>query len=151
MSNLHPDAPTEGNATNPYNSGHNMMLGRPIELLVQRLDAVVLVLKTCIGDQCRWPWKQLHPNGQVNTLTDALDPQYDSFYAHTYKVAQVGWEECYWGYNHKSNSDGGPMDSTCYNASSSHSQFQPNYNANPMLRLKTSSPPGSKPQFLKGF
>ncbi len=97
MTNLHPDAPSEGNMTNPYDRGMNTLLGVPTEKLIERLDALVLVLKSCVGESCRWPWKQLHPNGGVNNLMDALKPQYDTYYSHSYAVAKVGWQHCYEG------------------------------------------------------
>lgn len=117
MTNLHPDAPVEGNGTNAYNSGMKTMLGRPIDVLVHRLDALVLVLKTCVGDTCRWPWKQLHANGKVNTLMDALDEQYDAFYANSYAIAKVGWEDCYSAYTHKDNKKFPGPDATLYSVS----------------------------------
>lgn len=114
LTNLHPDAPVDGNATNAYNSGMDTLLGRPIDLVIHRLDALVLVLKTCVADECRWPWKQLHSNGKVKTLTDALDEKYDKFYANSYAVAKVGWEKCYSGYSLKTRYLGPGPDSTLY-------------------------------------
>ncbi|KAF2098540.1 alkaline phosphatase-like protein, partial [Rhizodiscina lignyota] len=86
LTNLHPDAPTEAGQTNAYHRGMNTLLGRPIEQLIHRLDAVVLVQKSCKTEQCRQPWKQLHPNGTVSNLIDALDEKYDAFYNHSYQV-----------------------------------------------------------------
>lgn len=119
MTNLHPGAPVEGNGTNAYGSGMNTMLGRSIDELVHRLDALVLVLKTCVGDQCRWPWKQLHADGKVNTMMDALDEQYDKFYANTYAIAKVGWEDCYSAFTHKDNKKFPGPDATLYSVSAS--------------------------------
>lgn len=41
--------------------------------LVNRLDALLLVLKTCRAEACRDPWRILHPDDRsVKTLADAL-------------------------------------------------------------------------------
>ena len=88
----------EAGQANAYHSGMNGMLGRPIDRLLHRLDALVLVLKTCTGNECRWPWRQLHPDNVVQNLTAALDVRYDEFYANSYKQARVGWLECYTGF-----------------------------------------------------
>ena len=109
MSNLHPEAPTPnyGNVThgddgqvvipNAYYGGAKTLLTRPTWNVIHRLDALVLVLKTCKANVCREPWKQLHPGGSVNTLIDALDEKHDSFYTNSYNVAKVGWHQCYTG------------------------------------------------------
>ncbi|KAL1623953.1 hypothetical protein SLS56_008078 [Neofusicoccum ribis] len=52
-----------------------------------RLNALLLVTKSCAEDTCREPWTVLQPpasltNGKVvTTLEEALDPAYDDFYA----------------------------------------------------------------------
>ncbi|KAL2809390.1 alkaline-phosphatase-like protein [Aspergillus granulosus] len=48
--------------------------------LLDRLDGLLLVLKSCGGRTCIEPWKQLHPDGSVRTLSEALNPKYDLFY-----------------------------------------------------------------------
>ncbi|KAK5099074.1 hypothetical protein LTR24_001475 [Lithohypha guttulata] len=45
-----------------------------------RLDALLLVLKTCKGNTCVQPWKVLHPDGTVNSLKDAMSRDYQCFY-----------------------------------------------------------------------
>jgi hypothetical protein len=97
MSNLHPLALSEAGEQNAYDAGHKSVLGRPIPQLIHRLDALILVLKTCKTDQCRAPWKQLHPAGGVRNLLDALDSNHDDFYEKTYEEGKVGWEKCYQG------------------------------------------------------
>ena len=97
VTNLHPDAPAEAGSLNAYNRGMNTTLGRPIEQVLQRLDALVLVQKTCVADVCREPWKQLHPDGSVTTLAHALYEDHDHFYTRSYGLAKVGWKECYSG------------------------------------------------------
>jgi hypothetical protein len=97
MTNLHPDAPSENNSSNAYQTGMRTLLGRPTELVIQRLDALTLVQKTCVADVCREPWQQLHP--EIKTLTDALQEKYDGFFANAYREAKVGWKQCYTGLN----------------------------------------------------
>ncbi|PGH14621.1 hypothetical protein AJ79_02956 [Helicocarpus griseus UAMH5409] len=67
------------------------LLGRPLQQVLNRLDAVLLVQKSCKEDECRKPWKQLHPNGRVKNLQDALDKQYDRQYE---KYPKVKFERC---------------------------------------------------------
>ncbi|OQV10930.1 hypothetical protein CLAIMM_14849 isoform 1 [Cladophialophora immunda] len=63
--------------------------------LTSRLDALLLVLKTCKMDGCRFPWSALHPAGGVHSLRDALESQYDAFYRTRPKVQ---YERCERGY-----------------------------------------------------
>ncbi|KAL3441786.1 alkaline-phosphatase-like protein [Aspergillus insuetus] len=56
------------------------------QTILDRLDGLLLVLKSCGGSTCIEPWKQLHPDGSVRTLRDALKPKYDVFYAGLPKV-----------------------------------------------------------------
>ena len=97
MTNLHPDAPAEPGAQNAYNKGMNTLIGRPTEEVIHRLDALVLILKTCVADVCCEPWKELHPNGNVKTLAHALHEKYDDLYKRSYSFAKVGWKQCYSG------------------------------------------------------
>ncbi|KAH8883260.1 Arylsulphatase [Thozetella sp. PMI_491] len=66
-----------------------------ISRLIPRLDALLIVLKTCQEDQCRWPWETLHPGGGVQSLSDALASHYDAFYSTRPKVA---YDACERGY-----------------------------------------------------
>lgn len=59
--------------------------------LASRLDGLLLLLKTCVGDACRAPWSVLHPGGAVRSLADALDPRYDLYYA---SLPSVRFEGC---------------------------------------------------------
>ncbi|THC89553.1 hypothetical protein EYZ11_010997 [Aspergillus tanneri] len=63
--------------------------------VIHRLDALLLVLKSCKGETCIKPWDVLHPDGSVRSLQDALDPRFDAFY-----VAQpkLSFETCLDGY-----------------------------------------------------
>ncbi|KAI9493124.1 alkaline-phosphatase-like protein [Zychaea mexicana] len=60
--------------------------------LIDRLDALLSVLKTCHDRTCRDPWRLLHPsNNDVQTLADALDEKYDVFYR---RMPKVSYKEC---------------------------------------------------------
>ncbi|EUC40476.1 hypothetical protein COCMIDRAFT_108726 [Bipolaris oryzae ATCC 44560] len=58
-----------------------------IDALQPRLDALTMVLKSCKGEVCVKPWKTLHPQGNVNTLGDAMNEKYDHFYSVQPKVS----------------------------------------------------------------
>ncbi|CAH0047784.1 unnamed protein product [Clonostachys solani] len=66
------------------------VLGYPLEKLIPRLDALLLVLKSCKGATCSQPWRSLHPHGNVVTLHDALSPRYDEFYEQQVRV-EYSW------------------------------------------------------------
>lgn len=59
--------------------------------LASRLNALLLVQKTCNQDTCRNPWKALHPDGTVQNLKDALNTTHDSYYA---SLPQVSFKQC---------------------------------------------------------
>jgi hypothetical protein len=71
------------------------LLGRPLSEVTARLDALLLVQKSCKGKACRQPWIELHPAGDIASLVDALHPQFDSFYS---KEAKVSFTRCDWGH-----------------------------------------------------
>ncbi|KAB8079676.1 alkaline-phosphatase-like protein [Aspergillus leporis] len=71
------------------------LLGRPLQTVVARLDALLLVLKSCQGPTCIKPWNVIHPDGSVKGLKDALDAKYDTFYQ---KQPKVSYDECLDGY-----------------------------------------------------
>jgi N-acetylglucosamine-6-sulfatase len=85
-----------------------------IPTLMTRLDALLVVLKTCRSRQCTHPWEVLHPPppssggsrlensvgegdgevhyfGDIQTLGEALDPKFDAYYA---SKGRVRWERC---------------------------------------------------------
>jgi N-acetylglucosamine-6-sulfatase len=74
--------------------GYNIA-GRSFENIVDRLDALMMVLKSCKGDACRNPWDMLHPDGKVKSLKDALTHEFDGFYGEQPKVK---FDECAMGY-----------------------------------------------------
>lgn len=56
-------------------------MGRPITEMTSRLDTLTMVLKSCKGKACINPWAELHPEGDVFSLTDSLKHKFDKFYA----------------------------------------------------------------------
>ncbi|KAH4348839.1 arylsulfatase [Parastagonospora nodorum] len=64
-----------------------LVLNQPISRLQSRLDALLLVLKTCKASSCTDPWPVIHPKGDVVNLEDALASKFDDFYAQQPKVA----------------------------------------------------------------
>lgn len=71
------------------------LLGTDIGLVIHRLDALMMVLKSCTGETCIEPWKVLHPQGDVTSLSDALGVQFDAFYGEQVKVS---FNRCELGY-----------------------------------------------------
>lgn len=63
--------------------------------LIDRLDALLVVLKRCRGRACRLPWQELFPSGRVTSLNDALDPKYDTYFSllpkFAYKSCRLGF------------------------------------------------------------
>lgn len=70
-------------------------LGTTVQQVVNRLDALMLVLKSCKGETCIEPWKVLHPEGGVTSLKDALRGKFDVFYDDQVKVR---FDRCEAGY-----------------------------------------------------
>lgn len=64
--------------------------------LLPRLDALLMVLKTCAGKTCTQPWDVLHPAKAVRNLKDALDSQYDDFYE--VQQERIQFDKCEKGY-----------------------------------------------------
>lgn len=64
--------------------------------LTSRLNGLMLLLKTCIGDSCRAPWSILHPGEPVKSLADALSPRWDLYYN---SLPSVHFEACTKQYN----------------------------------------------------
>lgn len=56
-----------------------------------------MVTKSCKGRTCIEPWSTIHPDGNVQTLHDALSPRFDTFY--TEELAdRVKFTKCELGY-----------------------------------------------------
>ncbi|RMZ81805.1 hypothetical protein DV738_g2020, partial [Chaetothyriales sp. CBS 135597] len=91
MHNLYDDQHTLTFSFSRSGSVHTI----PIARLLTRLDALLLVLKTCKGSVCVHPWSLLHRDGKVTSLHDALDSKYDGFYS---QQQSVGFTKCEKGY-----------------------------------------------------
>ncbi|KAJ6012785.1 arylsulfatase [Penicillium canescens] len=71
------------------------LLGFPLTKVIERLDALLLILKSCQGKSCIHPWDVLHPEGDVQSLVDALGVKYDGFY---HAQSKVSFSRCEFGY-----------------------------------------------------
>ncbi|KAI4656857.1 uncharacterized protein J4E78_006748 [Alternaria triticimaculans] len=70
--------------------------GRSFTAIIDRIDALMMVLKSCKGEACRDPWGVLHgSDNRVKSLKQALSHRYDAFYAAQPKVQ---FEDCALGY-----------------------------------------------------
>lgn len=67
-------------STAPYNNANY------IKRLQDRVDTLLMVTKTCKGKDCVQPWRVVHSDGAVNSLKDAMDPKYDTFYRNQPKI-----------------------------------------------------------------
>ncbi|KAL7938806.1 alkaline-phosphatase-like protein [Trichoderma chlorosporum] len=67
----------------------------PLKNVVDRLDALMMVLKSCKQQSCSHPWKSLHPSGDVQNFYDALSAGYDEFYSEQVKVSFTSCEGGY--------------------------------------------------------
>ncbi|KAK5071156.1 hypothetical protein LTR64_007660 [Lithohypha guttulata] len=63
-----------------------------LDNVVARLDALLLVLKTCKEAQCTHPWNVLHSDGAVGNLLEALSDKHDELY--TSQLPRVVFEHC---------------------------------------------------------
>jgi len=88
MHNLLDDAAAPGPAP--------ALLGLPVAKVAARLDALLLVLKSCRGERCVRPWRALHPGGEVSSLRQALARRLDGFYER--EQVRVRFARCEQGY-----------------------------------------------------
>jgi hypothetical protein len=63
------------------------LLGRSLNAVISRLDALMLVLKSCTGNTCIEPWDVLHRGSRVKSLKDALEVTFDTFYDNQPRVS----------------------------------------------------------------
>ncbi|TPX30749.1 hypothetical protein SmJEL517_g05759 [Synchytrium microbalum] len=63
--------------------------------LLDRLDGLMSVLKSCVGITCRHPWNVLHPDGSVENIRDAMSSAYDEKYA---RMEKPRFTRCVEGY-----------------------------------------------------
>ena len=71
------------------------LAGRSFKHVVSRLDALLLVLKSCKGSSCTDPWSTLHPEGNIKNLKDALAERFDAFY---HNQPKISFSACALGY-----------------------------------------------------
>jgi len=69
--------------------------GQSFAQVVARLDTLLMVLKSCKREECRNPWKVIHPDGDVKGLEGALAKNFDAFYEAQPKVS---FTKCELGY-----------------------------------------------------
>ncbi|KAL5316375.1 hypothetical protein ACEPPN_015420 [Leptodophora sp. 'Broadleaf-Isolate-01'] len=91
MENLFPLGFTK-NSTLASWTANETILGVSTLNLASRLDALMFVLKSCQGDECREPWAALQPDGNVSNLKEALQPKFDNFYQN--QVPRVQFSRC---------------------------------------------------------
>lgn len=69
--------------------------------VLDRLDGLLLVLKTCKGDTCHRPYASLFPasgfaaTGEISSLSQALDGRFDAYFRH---LPRVKFSQCALGY-----------------------------------------------------
>lgn len=80
---------------NLFSTSEGKLLGRDIKQVISRLDALLLVLKSCKASECTLPWQVLHPDNNVTNLVEALQPRYDAFYA---AQPDISSSACEFGY-----------------------------------------------------
>jgi hypothetical protein len=60
--------------------------GLDIQRLWIRLDTLLIVTKSCKGEVCTKPWPLIHPRGDVQSLREAMNPEFDEFYVNQHKI-----------------------------------------------------------------
>lgn len=93
---------------NLVKSSKGKLLGRDIKQVTSRLDALLLVLKSCKSSECTLPWEVLHPDKTVTSLSEALNPKYDAFHA---AQPDISFSACELGYFPESE---GPQEGYAY-------------------------------------
>jgi hypothetical protein len=72
---------------NPPKGTAGTYYGRAEGKLFTRLNALLMVAKSCAQNSCRNPWATLFPGGQVTNLSQAMATTYDTFFANQPKVS----------------------------------------------------------------
>lgn len=62
-------------------------MGKSLNKVISRLDALLMVTKSCKAKECHEPWKTLHPDNDVRSLKHAMKTEFDSFYEDQPKVS----------------------------------------------------------------
>lgn len=84
------------NLLHPDEDAPETIAGAPLDKVVARLDSLLFVLKSCKAETCIYPWKALHPAGNVASLKDALSPRFDAFYDD--KSRKIEFDRCEMGF-----------------------------------------------------
>lgn len=80
---------------NLFSNTKGKLLGHDVKKVISRLDALVLVLKSCKASEYTLPWQVLHPDNRVTNFYEALQPKYEAFYtAHL----DISFAACELGY-----------------------------------------------------
>ncbi|CAO3661658.1 unnamed protein product [Umbelopsis ramanniana] len=84
--------------SDPYQTQN--IYNQATERFINRLDALLLVLKSCKAGNCRNPWKVLHDKGGIQSLPEALTRDQDDFYA---TLPKVKYDHCtgYYDYDNE--------------------------------------------------
>lgn len=109
--NIHPSISSETTVT---------ILDLPLSKVLPRLDALLMVTKSCKGRTCTEPWSVIHPEGGVRTLKDALAEKFDPFYLTEVKE-RVRFEKCELGYLLESE---GPQDALVFDAEKYYGKWE---------------------------
>ncbi|KAJ7247537.1 putative arylsulfatase [Mycena rebaudengoi] len=67
-----------------------------IKKVRDRLDGLVQAVRKCDNGACVKPWSTLHTNGNVSTLADAMNTEFDDYYD---GLTKMKYERCYPYYN----------------------------------------------------
>ncbi|XMA11831.1 hypothetical protein WAI453_004622 [Rhynchosporium graminicola] len=103
LKNLYPTT-----SSHPQQSIFNL----PLFKVLHRLDALLMVTKSCKASTCIDPWSVIHPEGDVHTLGDALASKFDAFYGSI--AERVSFSKCELGYILESE---GPQDAVVFRSS----------------------------------
>lgn len=87
----------------PFNSTASKskpVLSHHLQHLLNRLDAVLLVLKRCTGEVCHNPYRELFPSsqatgGEIFKFSQILESRFDSFFK---DLAKVQFDKCALGF-----------------------------------------------------
>lgn len=107
INNIHPSANQSSDTT---------VLGLPLSKVIPRLDALLMVTKSCKGYTCTHPWSVIHPENDVSTLADALQEKFDAFYLSDV-ASQIRFEKCELGYIMESE---GPQEAAAFDSRRSY-------------------------------
>ena len=94
-----PEPPPTSNASNrpdhPSKFDETLSVAT-LSRLINRLDALLMVLKTCEGRRCTHPWDALFPAGEAKNLAEAVHRKFDKFFETD--MAKVRFDQCETGY-----------------------------------------------------